>query len=44
MAIKPTIPFNFDEIYTNVQAKFIENGYDYQEGSNTAQLFTAMSY
>lgn len=44
MAIKPTIPFNFDDIYANVQAKFIENGYDYQEGSNTAQLITAMSY
>lgn len=44
MAIKQTIPFNFDDIYANVQTKFIENGYDYQEGSNTAQLVTAMSY
>lgn len=44
MAIKETIPFNFDDIYSKVQAKFVENGYDYQEGSNTAQLVTAMSY
>lgn len=42
--IKETIPFSFDDIYVNVQAKFKENGYDYQEGSNTAQLITAMSY
>lgn len=42
--IKQTIPFSFDEIYANVQAKFTANGYDYQEGSNTSQLITAMSY
>lgn len=44
MAIKQTIPFTFDDIYSKVQTKFVENGYDYQEGSNTAQLVTAMSY
>ena len=44
MAIKQTIPFNFDDLYSKVQAKFIEKGYDYQEGSNTSQLITAMSY
>lgn len=42
--IKPTIPFNFDDLYSNVQAKFIEKGYDAQEGSNTSQLITAMTY
>ena len=42
--IKQTIPFNFDDLYTSVQAKFIENGYDAQEGSNTMQLVTAMTY
>lgn len=42
--IKPTVPFNFDELYTAVQAKFVENGYDAQEGSNTSQLITAMTY
>jgi hypothetical protein len=42
--IKETIPFSFDDLYTKVQAKFTENGYDYQEGSNTSQLVTAMSY
>ena len=42
--IKPTIPFNFDDLYSNVQAKFIEKGYDTQEGSNTSQLITAMTY
>lgn len=42
--IKQTLPFNYDEIYTSVQAKFVENGYDVQEGSNTMQLVGAMSY
>jgi hypothetical protein len=44
MAIKETVPFNFDEIYSAVEAKFREKGYDVQEGSNTMQLVTAMSY
>lgn len=44
MATKQTIPFSFDDIYAKVQAKFVENGYDTQEGSNTMQLVTAMSY
>lgn len=44
MAIKQTIPFNYDDIYKNVEAKFIENGYDTQSGSNTMQLVGAMSY
>lgn len=44
MAIKQTLPFNYDEIYSSVQAKFVENGYDVQEGSNTMQLVGAMSY
>lgn len=44
MAIKETVPFNFDDLYSKVQAKFVENGYDVQEGSNTMQLVTAMSY
>lgn len=39
-----TVPFNFDEIYTAVAAKFVAKGYDVQEGSNTMQLVTAMSY
>ena len=44
MAIKQTIPFNFDENYAYVEQKFIEKGYDVQVGSNTMQLATAMSY
>lgn len=44
MAIKETIPFNFDEVYTAVQDKLVAKGYDIQEGSNTMQLTTAMSY
>ena len=44
MAVKPTIPFNFDDIYTYVAKKFTEKGYDIQEGSNTMQLVTAMAY
>ena len=40
-----TIPFNFDEIYSAVSTKLAEKGYDaIYEGSNTAQLVTAMSY
>lgn len=42
--IKETIPFNYDEIYTAVQDKFVAKGYDIQEGSNTMQLVSAMSY
>lgn len=42
--IKETIPFNFDDLYASVEAKFVENGYDTQPGSNTMQLVTAMTY
>ena len=42
--IKETVPFSFDDLYTKTATKFIENGYDVQEGSNTMQLVTAMSY
>ena len=44
MATKPTLPFNFDEIYSYIETKFTDLGYDIQEGSNTMQLVTAMSY
>ena len=44
MAIKQTIPFNFDEIYEYIEQKFQDKGYDVEEGSNTMQLVTAMSY
>lgn len=44
MAIKETIPFNFDDTYAFIANKFAERGYDTQEGSNTMQLVTAMSY
>lgn len=39
-----TIPFDFDSLYTGLQEKFEEKGYDTAEGSNTAQLITAMAY
>lgn len=42
--IKQTIPFNFDDLYSNIEAKFVANGYDSQPGSNTMQLVTAMTY
>jgi len=42
--IKETIPFNYDDLYAKVQAKFAAAGYDTQEGSNTMQLVGAMSY
>ena len=39
-----TVPFNFDQLYTGLQTKFAEAGYDIAEGSNTSQLITAMAY
>jgi hypothetical protein len=39
-----TIPFNFDELYTELQTSFEAQGYDTAEGSNTSQLITAMAY
>ena len=39
-----TVPFNFDQLYTGLQTKFAEAGYDTAEGSNTSQLITAMAY
>ena len=42
--ITNTTPFNFDELYTELQTKFFEAGYDVAEGSNTSQLVTAMAY
>ena len=40
-----TIPFSFEEIYADIEQKFKDKGYDaIYEGSNTAQLITAMSY
>lgn len=42
--ITETVPFNFDELYNGLKAKFQEKGYDTEEGSNTSQLITAMTY
>ena len=42
--VPETIPFDFDENYQAIKDKFFEYGYDLQEGSNTMQLATAMSY
>jgi hypothetical protein len=43
--IKETLPFNFDEIYAGIEAKFIAKGYDSPyDGSNLAQLITSMAY
>ena len=43
--MKQTIPFNFKEIYKELEAKFEALGYDSPyEGSNLDQLLTAMSY
>lgn len=40
-----SIPFNFDEIYDGIVDKFQDKGYDAPyEGSNLAQLITAMAY
>ena len=42
--IPTTVPFNYDDLFTAVQKKFVEKGYDPQPGSNTMQLATAMTY
>jgi hypothetical protein len=42
--ITETVPFNFDELYSELKTKFDEKGYDTEEGSNTSQLITAMTY
>jgi hypothetical protein len=42
--IVETVPFNFDELYEGLKTKFEEKGYDTEEGSNTSQLITAMTY
>lgn len=43
--ITETIPFNFDDIYAKLVEKFEARGYDAPfEGSNLAQLITAMAY
>jgi len=43
--LKETIPFDFDDIYTGIEKKFAEKGYDSPyPGSNLAQLITSMAY
>lgn len=44
MSTKETVPFNYDEVYEYVKAKFEDKGYDTQDGSNSMQLASAMSY
>lgn len=39
-----TLPFTFNEIYTDIKSKFAEKGYDVAEGSNTSMLIDSMSY
>lgn len=42
--IVSTVPFDFNELYSDIKLKFEESGYDTEEGSNTSQLITAMAY
>jgi len=42
--ITETVPFNFNELYTGLENKFIAAGYDVAQGSNVSQLITAMAY
>lgn len=39
-----TVPFNFNELYTEIKEQFYNAGYDIAEGSNTSQLMTAQAY
>lgn len=43
--IKETIPFSFEEIYSDLVKRMTKKGYDAPyEGSNLAQLITLLSY
>lgn len=44
MATKETVPFDYNDLYTSVQQRFVDKGYDIQEGSNTMQIASAMAY
>lgn len=39
-----TVPFNFDDLYSETKSLFNEMGFDVAEGSNTAQLAAVQSY
>ena len=39
-----TIPFTFDENYTEIKRQFDEKGFDVAEGSNTSMLIDSMTY
>lgn len=42
--IKETLPFNFNDIYSEIKTNFSAAGYDIAEGSNSSQLLTSMAY
>lgn len=42
--IVETVPFDFDDLYSALETKFEDAGYDIEPGSNTSQLITAMTY
>ena len=43
--IKETIPFSYDEIYSDLVERLIARGYDAPfEGSNLAQIISILSY
>ena len=39
-----TVPFNYDELYTELKGLFNEEGYDVAEGSNVSMLNSSMAY
>lgn len=39
-----TIPFNFDDLYSNAKELLKQTGFDVNEGSNTSQLCAIMAY
>ena len=43
-SIKETLPFNFNDIYSEIKTNFSAAGYDIAEGSNSSQLLTSMAY
>lgn len=39
-----TVPFNFDELYSELKGLFNQSGYDVAEGSNVSMLTDSMAY
>lgn len=44
MSIQQIVPFNFNDLYNEIEKEFNLRGYDTAQGSNTSQLATILAY